>query len=63
MARRRKKVGLIRGILALTGLIALALAYFVWTQPVETLKILVGLNFLITGISELLRAIFFPSLE
>ena len=52
-----------KGILMLSGALALVLAYFVWTQPLETLKILVALNFLITGLSQLLRAVFFPSLE
>jgi len=57
------KVRMIRGILTLSGLIALLLAYFVWTQPLETLKILVALNLLIAGVSQLLRALFFPESE
>ena len=60
---RKKMSRIIRGILAFSGLVALILAYFVWTQPLETLKILVALNLLITGIGQLLRSIFFPDLE
>lgn len=60
---RKKRLSIMRIILTFTGLMALVLAYFVWTQPLETIKILVALNFLIAGIGQLVRAIFFPELE
>jgi len=61
--RRKKRISVMRLILAFTGLIALVLAYLVWTQPLETIKILVALNFVIAGVGQLVRAIFFPELE
>ncbi|MBD3156008.1 MAG: hypothetical protein GF368_05140 [Candidatus Aenigmarchaeota archaeon] len=60
---RTKRLSIMRVILSFTGVMALVLAYFVWRQPLETIKILVALNFLIAGIGQLTRAIFFPELE
>ncbi|MBD3155394.1 MAG: hypothetical protein GF368_01940 [Candidatus Aenigmarchaeota archaeon] len=63
MFETKKKFSIVRITLALSGLVALVLAYFVWNQPIETIRILVALNFLITGLGQLLRALVFPTLE
>jgi hypothetical protein len=63
LPRKNKLVTIARVILGFSGFIALILAYFVWTQPIETLKILVALNFFIAGLGQILRAVYFPKFE